>query len=76
MEWPAALCSVADVAKLTIYVVGYEREKAGVIQAAVRQHFDHGALPACTLVGVQALARPEFQVEVEAIAIAGSERVS
>ena len=65
----AAHCSVTDVAKLTIYIVRFEQEKVGVIHAVLRQHFGDGALPACTLVGVQALARPEFQIEVDAIAI-------
>ena len=65
----AAGCTAADVAKLTIYVVGYEHSKAGIIQDAVRQHFGVEHLPACTLVGVQALGRPEFQIEVEAFAI-------
>jgi enamine deaminase RidA (YjgF/YER057c/UK114 family) len=66
----AARCSVADVAKLTIYVVGYEPGKVNAIRNAINQHFGDQALPACTLVGVQALAKPEFQVEVEALAIA------
>ncbi len=66
----AASCSVADVAKLTIYVVGYTNEKAGVITETLSRHFGSRPLPACSLVGVQALARPEFQVEVEALAIA------
>jgi enamine deaminase RidA (YjgF/YER057c/UK114 family) len=66
----AAGCSARDVAKLTIYVVGYEHGKIGAIRNAVTQHFGPPSLPACTLVGVQALARPEFLVEVEALAIA------
>jgi enamine deaminase RidA (YjgF/YER057c/UK114 family) len=66
----AASCSVADVVKLTIYVVGYTPEKAGAIAETVRRHLGSGPLPACSLIGVQALARPEFQVEVEALAIA------
>jgi enamine deaminase RidA (YjgF/YER057c/UK114 family) len=66
----AASCSVADVVKLTIYCVGYKREMAGVITETVRRHFGSGPFPACSLIGVQALARPEFQVEVEALAIA------
>jgi enamine deaminase RidA (YjgF/YER057c/UK114 family) len=66
----AASCSVADVMKLTIYVVGYGREKAGVIAETVRRHFGSRPLPACSLIGVRALGRPEFQVEVEALAIA------
>jgi enamine deaminase RidA (YjgF/YER057c/UK114 family) len=66
----AARSSVADVMKLTIYVVGYQPEKASVIQNALRNRFGDGDLPALTLVGVQALAKPEFQIEIEALAIA------
>lgn len=66
----AAGCSVADVVKLTIYVVGHTTEKAGALTETVRRHFGSGPLPACSLIGVQALARPEFQLEVEALAIA------
>jgi enamine deaminase RidA (YjgF/YER057c/UK114 family) len=66
----AASCSVADVIKLTIYVVGYGYEKAGLIRETVGRHFGNRPLPACSLIGVEALARPEFQVEVEALAIA------
>jgi len=62
-------CSVADVAKLTIYVVAYEPAKIGPIRDAVRRHFGDRDLPACTLLGIQALARPEFLIEVEALAI-------
>jgi enamine deaminase RidA (YjgF/YER057c/UK114 family) len=72
----AARCSAADVAKLTIYVVGYEQGKVGPIRDALRRHFADGALPACTLIGVQALGRPEFQIEVEALAIRAVEKVS
>jgi enamine deaminase RidA (YjgF/YER057c/UK114 family) len=65
----AANCSTKDVAKLTIYVVGYEQGKVRPIRDALRRHFGDGSLPACTLVGVAALGRAEFQVEVEALAI-------
>jgi enamine deaminase RidA (YjgF/YER057c/UK114 family) len=66
----AARCSVADVMKRTIYVVGYEPEKAGVITEVLRHQFGDRDLPALTLVGVQTLAKPEFQIEIEALAIA------
>lgn len=69
----AARCAVADVVKLTIYVVGYEQGKVGVIRDTLRRNFGTQALPACTLVGVQALGRPEFQIEVEALAISSAE---
>ncbi len=65
----AARCSVAEVVKLTIYVVGYSYEKADIIRETIRRHFGSRPLPACSLIGVEALARPEFQVEVEALAI-------
>ncbi|MFL6583800.1 MAG: RidA family protein [Chthoniobacterales bacterium] len=69
----AAHCSAADVAKLTMYVVELEDAKTGIIKDAVRRHFGGGALPACSLIGVESLARPEFQIEVEALAISGCE---
>jgi enamine deaminase RidA (YjgF/YER057c/UK114 family) len=65
----AASSSVADVVKLTIYVVGYTSEKAGVITQTARRYFGSRPLPACSLIGIQTLARPEFQVEIEALAI-------
>ena len=49
----AAGARFQDVTKITIYVVDYSPEQ----------------LPASTLVGVQALARPEFLIEVEAVAV-------
>ena len=63
-------CAPAEVARLTIYVVGYEPGKIDAIRDAVQRHFGDGSLPACTLLGVQALAKPEFLIEVEALAIA------
>ena len=67
----AAGCSAAEVVKLSIYVVGYSYDKAGLIGEAVKRHFGSRALPACSLIGVETLARPEFTVEVDALAIAG-----
>jgi enamine deaminase RidA (YjgF/YER057c/UK114 family) len=59
----------ASVAMLTIYVVGYDRSQAPVIAQAIRSRFATGRLPACSLIGVQALAEPRFLIEVEAVAI-------
>ncbi|MDP9341501.1 MAG: Rid family hydrolase [Actinomycetota bacterium] len=68
----AALASVdapiESVAKVTTFVVGHRPELLGPIGEARRAVFgDH--MPASTLVGVQALARPEFLIEVEAVAV-------
>jgi enamine deaminase RidA (YjgF/YER057c/UK114 family) len=59
----------ANVAMLRIYVVGYDGSQVPVIGQAIRAHFAAGRLPACSLVGVQALAEPRFLIEVEAVAI-------
>jgi enamine deaminase RidA (YjgF/YER057c/UK114 family) len=60
--------TIADVAKLTWYVVGYRSDLLPDLTAARREVFgDHS--PASTLVGVQALAQREYLVEVEATAV-------
>jgi enamine deaminase RidA (YjgF/YER057c/UK114 family) len=56
-----------QVAKITIYVVDYKSEYLPVIeQARVELFGDHK--PADTLIGVARLARPEFLIEVDAVA--------
>ena len=65
----SADATFADVVKLNIYVVNYRHELAAVIGELIRQHFPAGQLPACSLIGVQALARNEFLIEVEATAV-------
>jgi enamine deaminase RidA (YjgF/YER057c/UK114 family) len=57
-----------QVTKITIFVVDYRREQLPVIDKARAALFgDHK--PADTLVGVESLSRPEFLIEVEAIAV-------
>lgn len=64
--------SFDDVAKLTVYVVGWSEDKmaalgAGMGSAAEQLGVD--PLKAITLIGVSALAEPDLLVEVEAIAV-------
>ena len=60
-----------DVTKITIFVVGYRREQLSAIeQGRVALFGDHK--PADTIVGVEALARPEYLIEVEATAVIDS----
>lgn len=59
---------IDDVVKMTIFVTNIKNNK-GVWQA--RQAFFNGDFPACTLVEVRALAKPEILLEIEAIAILG-----
>jgi enamine deaminase RidA (YjgF/YER057c/UK114 family) len=64
----AAGAGPEQVTKITIYVVNYRREQLPAIDEARAALFgDHK--PADTLVGVEALSRPEFLIEVEAIAV-------
>jgi len=57
-----------QVTKITIFVVHYRREDLPAIEAGRMALFgDHK--PADTLVGVEALSRPEYLIEVEAIAV-------
>lgn len=57
------------VVKLTIYVVDFDEAKAGEFGAGMGAAMERGLTPtAATLVGVQALYRPDLLVEIEAIA--------
>jgi enamine deaminase RidA (YjgF/YER057c/UK114 family) len=67
----AAGASYTDIVKLTTYVVNYKPEHRAVIGKARAPFFQSGAPPASTLVGVAALALPEWLVEIEAVAIVG-----
>lgn len=59
----------SDVVKITTYVVNYKPEHRTVVGKARAPFFANGKLPASTLVGVAALALPEWLVEIEAIAV-------
>ena len=71
----AAGAAFADITALVIYVVSYEPEKGSIIGEALRARFPGGKLPALSLIGVSALARPEFELEIQAHAVvdAGAE---
>ena len=57
------------VVKLTIYVVDFDDAKMGEFAAGMGQAMERGLTPtAATLIGVQALYRPDILVEIEAIA--------
>jgi enamine deaminase RidA (YjgF/YER057c/UK114 family) len=57
-----------QVTKVTIYVVHYQPEHRAILAEPRMSLFgDHR--PASTLVGVEALASPDYLIEVEAIAV-------
>lgn len=61
----------SDVVKLNVYVVNYKPEHRAVLQSVREKHVNKDNPPASTLIGVQALARSEFMVEIEAVAVVG-----
>ncbi len=67
----AAGASFADVVKITTYVVDYRPEHRAIIAKARAPFFAGRTPPASTLVGVSALALPEWRVEIEAVAVVG-----
>ena len=65
----AAGASFEDIVKITTYVVNYKPEDRAVIGKARTPFFVDRPPPASTLVGVSALAAPEWLIEIEAIAV-------
>jgi len=64
----AAGGNLSDVVALRIYIVQGAMHDLAAIGAALREWFP-AAPPAATWLGVASLARPEFLVEVEAMAV-------
>lgn len=60
---------IDDVVKMTIYVTRIEHNTQ--VWDARREYFT-GDFPACTLVEVSSLAKPEILIEIEATAVLGS----
>ena len=65
----AAGAGYADIVKITTYVVNYRPEQRAVIGKARAPFFAGGKPPASTLVGVAALALPDWLIEIEAVAV-------
>ena len=59
----------ADVVKLNTYVVNLNPEALATVREVRGRAFPQQNPPASTLVGVTALANPDFLIEIEAIAV-------
>lgn len=64
----AAGAQPEQVTKITIFVVHYRREYLPAIEEGRAALFGNHK-PADTVVGVEALSRPEYLIEVEALAV-------
>lgn len=64
----AAGGTIADIVRLRIYVVNHSPDKLGVVLPEVGAFFGDITPPPNTFLGVQALALPDFLIEIEATA--------
>ncbi|MFT4564451.1 MAG: enamine deaminase RidA (YjgF/YER057c/UK114 family) [Gammaproteobacteria bacterium] len=61
--------ALSDIVKLTTYIVDYQATQLDVFRQVRNEFFAQSNRPASTLIGVAALALPEYRVEIEATAI-------
>jgi enamine deaminase RidA (YjgF/YER057c/UK114 family) len=66
----AAGCTFNNVVKITTFIVNYKPDMVPGIREIRSKYFMAENPPASTLVGVQALAREDFLIEIEAVAVA------
>lgn len=59
----------SDVVKINVYIVDFKPEYRDLHNQVRSRHVSKDNPPASTLIGVQALAREDFLVEIEAIAV-------
>jgi len=65
----AAGASPADIVRLRTYVVGHSPDKLGPVLGEIGQFYGDAVPASNTFIGVQALALPDFLVEIEATAV-------
>jgi enamine deaminase RidA (YjgF/YER057c/UK114 family) len=58
----------SDIVRLRTYVVNHTPDKLGIVLPELRVFFGDAVPPPNTFLGVAALARPDFLVEIEATA--------
>jgi len=65
----AAGATKADITRMRVYIVNYQAEQAPIVGEVTNKFFAPGEPPPSTLIGLQALALPEFRCEIEATAV-------
>lgn len=61
-------CTPADIVRLRTYVVDHSPDKLGIVLGETAAFYGSAVPAPNTLIGVAALALPEFLIEIEAIA--------
>jgi enamine deaminase RidA (YjgF/YER057c/UK114 family) len=65
----AAGATLEDLIKVNYYVVNLRPDQVPIIREVRTKYFSAERPPASTLVGVTALAREDFMIEIEAVAV-------
>lgn len=65
----AAGATFADVVKTSLFVVGFKPDYLSVIREVRSRFVSKDTPPTSTLVGVSALAGPDWLIEIEAVAV-------
>lgn len=58
-----------DIVKMNTYIVDYKPELLDIFRNVRKEVMGDDKMPASTLVGVTALARPEWLIEIDAVAV-------
>lgn len=61
--------NMEDVIKMNTYIVDYGPQSLEVFRSVRKELLGDSEMPASTLVGVEALALPEWLIEIEAVAV-------
>ncbi|MEM1402130.1 MAG: RidA family protein [Pseudomonadota bacterium] len=59
----------SDLVSVTTYIVDFTPEQLADYVPALNSFFDPENLPACSMLGISALAQPGLLVEIEAVAV-------
>jgi enamine deaminase RidA (YjgF/YER057c/UK114 family) len=63
--------NMKDIVKMNTYIVDYQPEQLEIFRNVRKEVMGDEKMPASTLVGVTALARPEWLIEIDAVAVVG-----
>ena len=58
-----------DIVKMNTYIVGYDESQLDLFRKVRKELLGDEKMPASTLVGVQSLAKKEWLIEIEAVAV-------
>ena len=61
--------STSDIVKMNTYIVGYDEAQLAAFRKVRKEMLGDEKMPASTLVGVEALAKKDWLIEIDAVAV-------